>query len=142
LKTAAVQGDATVRLAVANYASELLEPDQRSTSLIKALREAGHFSGLTQALDETATFHPPEVITELWRGLRQREGDIAVHFAAMLYHLYGKTEEIFDWDLRPFFLRFNTDDPAERESAIQELCTKVGEAPEPVAGKKTTARRK
>ena len=62
----------------------------------------------------------------LFRGVLQREGDVAVHFAALLMFLHGKAKEAFDWDQRPFFLDFNTADRAERRQRFRELCEKLG----------------
>ena len=61
---------------------------------------------------------PPEVVEELFRGVQEREGEVAVNFAAMLLFINGKAEEPFDWSQRPFLLRFNTDDPDERREAF------------------------
>jgi len=70
--------------------------------------------------------HPPPVIEALFRGALVRKGDIAVHFAAMLMFLHGRAAEAFDWDQRPFYLTFHTEDPAERAAAFRELCARVG----------------
>jgi hypothetical protein len=40
----------------------------------------------------------------------------------MLFFIFGKAETPFDWNLRPFFLKFNTDNLVEREKAFIELC--------------------
>jgi hypothetical protein len=40
--------------------------------------------------------------------------------------LHGQAREPFDWDQRPFFLRFQTEDPAERRAAFRELCGRIG----------------
>ncbi len=44
----------------------------------------------------------------------------------MLYFLHGKSKEAFDWDHRPFFLRFNTTDRNEIKQAFKELCNTIG----------------
>ena len=41
----------------------------------------------------------------------------------------AKASSAFDWDQRPFFLRFNTDDRAERDRAARELCATLGVDP-------------
>jgi hypothetical protein len=43
--------------------------------------------------------------------------------------LYGKAKEPFDWDIRPFVLRFATHDPAERRAVYEELCQRIGVDP-------------
>ena len=108
------------------YAPELVSEDEKLTSIVAALRTADFYGGLTAALDEVEEFHPPGVIAELFRGALHRTDGVPVHFAAMLMFLHGKAREPFDWDQRPFFLRFNTPDRAERVAVFRELCEKVG----------------
>ena len=125
LKTAMRTGNAQVRMAVHASAPELVTEPQRIASLVQALEQADNYSGLTQALLEVETFHPPEIIRVLLRGLMERDGGTACHLAGMLYFLHGKSAMAFDWNHRPFFLRFNTDDLAEREKAVRELCETI-----------------
>ena len=77
---------------------------------------------------------PPAVVDALFRGALWRDGDVAVHFAAMLMFLHGMAGEPFDWEQRPFFLRFNTTDRREREAVFTELCEKVGVDPKEYGG--------
>jgi hypothetical protein len=70
------------------------------------------------------------VIDALFRGLLKRDGGTAVHFSAMLMFLHGKAASSFDWDHRPFFLQFNTEDPAERRRCFRELCDRIGLKPD------------
>lgn len=60
-----------------------------------------------------------------------RTGGPPVHFAAMLMFLHGQAASAFDWDLRPFFLEFNTDDGAKRRALFRDLCTRIGVDPQP-----------
>ncbi len=129
LKTALRTGNAEVRMAVHSHAPELMTERQRIDSLVQALEQAEIYGGLTQALLEVEDFHPPEVIQTLLRGLMDRDGGTACHFAGMLYFLHGKAKSAFDWDHRPFFLRFNTPDMEEREKAVRELCETIGADP-------------
>jgi hypothetical protein len=126
LRLAARSPDAEIRLAVVNYAPELVPETQRISSLVSALGSASFGSGLSQALDEAAGFHPKPVVDALLRGALRREGEAAVHFAALTMFIYGKASSAFDWDQRPFFLRFNTPDRNARETAFRELCAKIG----------------
>ena len=71
-------------------------------------------------------FHPPAVVETLFHQALSGDGEAAVHFAALLFYLHGKAKEPFDWDHRPFFLRFNTSDRNERRAAFKELCETVG----------------
>ena len=82
--------------------------------------------GLSEALDEVEEVHPPSVVEALLRGALERDGEVAVHFAAMLMFLHGKAGEPVDWAQRPFFLRFHTTDRAEREAVFRELCETIG----------------
>jgi hypothetical protein len=65
------------------------------------------------------------VVDALLHGALRREGEEAVHFAALTMFIYGKATSPFDWDLRPFFLRFNTPDRKARETVFRELCAKI-----------------
>lgn len=126
LREAAARGDHEVRMAVLSHARDLMPDAGRTASLVAALRDAGFYGGLTQALDEVAASHPPEVVDALLRGALARSGEVAVHFAAMLLYLHGKAAEPFDWAQRPFFLRFGTEDRGEREAAFRDLCDRCG----------------
>lgn len=126
LRRVLAEGDSRLQTAVLRHACELAADAQRSAVLIAALESATFYHGLTQALDQVEEFHPPEVIDALWRGVREREGEVACHFAAMLLFVHGKTDSAFAWEHRPFLLRFVTEDREEREAAMRELEQWVG----------------
>lgn len=126
LRHALQSGDAAVRLAVLRYAPALATTEERVAVVIDALRTANFYGGLSQALDEAANFHPPAIVAALLRGALERQGDGPAHFAAMLFYLHGQAKSAFDWDHRPFFLRFNTANRAERETVFRELCARIG----------------
>lgn len=126
LREAAGSADPEVRLAVLSHAPALVSEAERTASVVAALRDAAFYGGLTQALAEVETRHPPEVVDALLRGALAREGEVAVHFAAMLCYVHGRTAEPFDWDERPFFLRFHTEDRQAREAAFRDLCARLG----------------
>ncbi len=65
------------------------------------------------------------VINALLKATLNRPGEVACHMAAMLLYLHGKAAEPFDWNHRPFFLRFNTTSRHEREAAFEELCNRI-----------------
>ena len=119
-----------VQIAVTRYAPDIVGNSGRRQVLIRSLQTAEIFSGLSQALDEIEQYHPKEIIEALTEGLLKREGDIAVLFAGMLFYIYGKTTEPFDWTQRPFFLSFNTENKAERLQAFLELCKQLDINPE------------
>jgi hypothetical protein len=119
--------DHEVRLAAARWAPPGAESDEdRTASLVDALGRAEPFAGLPATLDAVAAHHPPPVIDALLRGALHRPGAAAVHYAAMLLYLHGEAAEPFDWNHRPFFLRFDATDRAERERAFTELCERIG----------------
>lgn len=113
-------------MAILRYAPEVVTDRERSAAIVRALDEAGFFGELSAALDQAAMFHPPEVEAALWRGVREREGAVAVHFAALLCFLHGKANEPFDNEQRPWFLRFHTEDRTARRAMVAELEKKLG----------------
>jgi hypothetical protein len=129
LKEAIKDPNPVVRLAVTRFASDLITDNERSKSITDALQNAEIFSGFSNMLDEVERYHPEEVKEALIKGLLNRKGDVAVHFAAMLFYLFGKAKEPFDWKQRPFFLRFNTEDRKERVEVFRELCQKLKISP-------------
>lgn len=126
IETALKSSDIHVRQQAQLYAPERIDPADREARLIRSLRGDGLFGGLTQAIDEVPDFHPPAVVDALFRGALDRDGEAAVHFAALLMFLHGKAREPFDWELRPFFLRFNTTSREERKAVFRELCERIG----------------
>lgn len=131
LKHAWAHGPATIRSAIARHAPELIPEPERIRSLLEILETASLSGGLSQAIDQAEDFHPQPVIEALLRGTLRRSGEAPVHFAALLMFLHGKAESAFDWDQRPFFLRFLTPDRKDREAAFVELCSKIGVDPSP-----------
>ena len=115
-----------VRLAALREVGDLVDDDARTAALVRAIENAGSFDGLDTTLSQVESFHPPAVIDALFRGLFTRDGTTACNYAGMLAFLHGRTKEPFDWAMRPLFLKFNTDDRAERDDAYQELCAALG----------------
>lgn len=122
-------GTLQMRVAVVTHAAELVPEKARIATLVEALEGSDFYEGLTQALLEVESFHPPEVVDALFRGALHRDGEVACNFAGMLLFVHGKTTSSFDWDERPFFLRFNTEDAAERAAVFAELCARLGVEP-------------
>ena len=125
LRAALPHVNAQIRAAIVRSAPQLISEDERTATLVRALENATLYEGLSQALDEAAEFHPKEVVDALFRGVQQRDGETAVLFAAMLMFVHGKAASPFDWDQRPFFLRFHTQNQAERDALITELHAKL-----------------
>jgi hypothetical protein len=126
LRNALRGGSPEIRLAVMRYAPHLADDDARSAALVHALETATVFDGFTETLEQVEKFHPPPIVDALWQGLMTRQGDVAVHYAAMLAFIHGKADSTFDWSMRPLFLKFNTESSAERRAAIAELRTRLG----------------
>ncbi len=126
LRKALKNSDHRVRVAVADYAPHVISETERSAALVDALQGSDTYGGLTQALLQIETFHPPAIIDALLRGVLLRTDAAPIHFAGMLMYLHGQAESAFDWNQRPFFLKFHTDDRRERIRLFEELCTKIG----------------
>jgi hypothetical protein len=125
IKNSMKDSNIEVQIAVTRFATKLITDNERSQVLIRALRTAEIFSGLLQTLDEIEDYHPKEIKEALIEELLNREGEVAVLFAGMLFYIYGKATEAFDWNQRPFFLRFNTENKVERVQAFLELCKEL-----------------
>ena len=130
IKKATNDPNPVVRVAVTRFAPELITDQERTRIITDALQNAEIFNGFSQWLYEVEKYHPEEVKEALIKGLLNREGGVAVHFAAMLFNLFGAAKECFDWKQRPFFLRFNTEDKKERVKVFRELCQKLKIDPE------------
>ncbi len=130
IKRAMNDPNPNVRIAVTRYAPKLVSKRDRSKSLINALQNAELFGGLSQTLDDIEKYHPKEIKEALIKGLLSRKGEVATLFAAMLFYIYGKADEPFDMNQRPFFLRFNTENKTERLAVFLELCKTLNIKPE------------
>jgi len=126
------QGKLEQRLQAARLLADdkSLAPDIEDAA-VAGLETALLFYGLSIALDLATTRRTPALIDALFRACLRDEGEAAVHAAARLAFIHGKAKEEFDWELRPLFLRFNTQDRAERAVVFRELCTLCGVNPEP-----------
>ncbi len=84
------------------------------------------FDGLDRCL-RLAEAHPgPRVKMALLRNARRRP-EVGVHYAAMLFFHAGLAGEAFDWNHRPFFLKFGDGASRdEKDAAFAELCRLVG----------------
>ena len=125
LRYAIQGGNNEVNMAILRFAPELVDDKLRTKLIVKSLKSASFYYGLRQTLRIVEKYHPKEVIRALFDGLLEREGEVAVHFAAMLFYIYGKDDTYFPWDNRPFFLRFNTSNIADRKIVFKELCDKI-----------------
>lgn len=125
LRNALKSSSDRVCIAVAQYAPGLISEAERTAILLHALEGSDTYGELTQALLEVESFHPPKIIDALLRGVLARADDAPVHFAAMLMFLHGKADSAFDWEQRPFFLKFHSENRRERVPHFRELCAKI-----------------
>ena len=123
------QADPELRMHIAEQLSILGEPADIESSIIEALRNTNLFNGLSYAID-TAVEHPSPRIQEtlLDLALNGTDGQ-RIHCAALALYLGGKADEPFDWNHRPFFLRFLDEDRRVQIEAYRELCERLGVAP-------------
>lgn len=126
LKAAFRDGSAEIRAAVARVAPELATDQERTDELIARIAECDAYDGLDLTLTQIESCHPPGVIDAMLRRIVRDPGVAAVHFAGLLLYLHGGASEPFDWDHRPFLLRFNAGDEMDRKEAFAELCRRIG----------------
>lgn len=131
LRATLAGGSKELAMAVLRRAPHLADEGGRTATLVAAIGEVAPFSGLTDTLLEVEDFHPPAVIDALLRGVLHREGGEPVHFAAMLMYLHGQAAAPFDWDQRPYFLKFRSENTNERIAMFRDLCARIGRDPGP-----------
>lgn len=126
LRAAIRSDDPAIRAAVIDHAPQLLTPLERERELVARIDAADAFAGLDATLRQVEDVHPPTVIDAMLRRIARDPGVAAVHFAAMLLYLHGQANEPFDWEQRPFFLRFNEGNPEDHRAAFRALCDRIG----------------
>jgi hypothetical protein len=124
LKARAKSND-KIGLRAAEALSELGEKVDMEDSIVKTLLKMNNDAAFSEALDLSEAYPTPRVKEALLKCAKEHSG-MGVHCAAMLYFHAGLAKEAFDWDHRPFFLRFGDDDPEDRARALKELCAKTG----------------
>lgn len=125
LRSALEHSGPEIAMAVLQYAPRGVSPAHREAALIRALKHATIYGGLTATIQEVVNFHPPAVVEAVLRGCRERQGDVATHLAGLALYLHGRAKSVFDWEQRPFLLRFNTPDPVARAQACRELQERI-----------------
>lgn len=126
VKDALRSSNPEIRREARHHVPDDVPKEDRTKMLLKTLQSDDIYEGLSEGLDEAAKFHPPKVIDLLLKGCLHRPGNVATHFSALLYYIHAKSKTPFDWDHRPFFLRFNTDDREARKAVFKELCETIG----------------
>jgi HEAT repeat protein len=129
IRLALMQADFETRLRAAKELDDLGETVDLESVIIEALRGTDLSNGLSQAID-AAEEHPSPRIQEtlLVLALNGNE-DQRIQCAALALYLGGKADEAFDWNHRPFFLRFGEEDRKTQIEAYQELCQRLGVTP-------------
>jgi hypothetical protein len=126
IRSALSSTDPETRLYAAEALHELGEPVELDKVIAKVLRTGALSNGLTLAL-QLAEEHPtPLVRKTLLKCALDGEPETRVHAAALSLYLARKAKEAFDWDHRPFFLRFADEHRKERLIAYRELCERMG----------------
>jgi len=120
--------DCAARLTAGEQLQALGRLPDMGALIVDGLEHGSFGDGFAQALRLAAEYPREEVRAYLLRACLHAPGEKAVHFAALLYHLHGRSPEAFDIGMRPFFLRFADDDQAQRRQAYGELCALIGVA--------------
>lgn len=115
-----------VRLMAGEYLYSIGRLPDLSAIIVEALQNGQLGEGLAEG-ERLAAEHASEPVKEaLISGALHAADGRAVRFAALLYYLHGISKEPFDWNHRPLFLRFKTNDRAERRAAFEEMCRVIG----------------
>lgn len=123
-------GTPETRLYAAEQLAKMDEPENLEGAIIEALRKTSLFGGLSDALDLAEDNPTPRIQeTLLDLALNGDEEEQRIHCAALALYLGGKAEEAFDWNHRPFFLRFGDQDRNIQIEAYKELCSRLGVVP-------------
>lgn len=126
IRRAVNHSDLKTRMRAAEQLTEMGEPADLEGAIIEALHETSLFNGLSQAID-LAEEHPSPRIQETLLDLALNgTEEQRIHCAALALYLGGKADEAFDWNHRPFFLRFGDNDRKVQIEAYQELCRRLG----------------
>ena len=115
-------------LRAAEALQELGESAGLEEKVVATLLRMRNDDSFTQALEMCQDMRSQPLTLALLKCARDHPSQ-GVTCAAMVYYHTGLASEVFDWSQRPFFLRFNPHDPADRAKAFVELCAKVGVDP-------------
>ena len=97
--------------------AELIE-----SNVIRVIEQAASMSTLTRALSLAESCPTTAVRRAILDRARTGDSTTRVHMAGLLFYLCGKSEEPFDWNHRPFFLRFGDhNDDSDFRAAWREL---------------------
>ena len=129
MRDALPRANAQIRLRLERQLAEMGELANIEDAIIAALRGTNLYGGFTQAID-MAEEHPTPRIRETLLDLALNGSDEKrIHCAALALYLGGKAASAFDWNHRPFFLRFSQNDRRVQIEAYKELCERLGMEP-------------
>lgn len=96
------------------------------TIIAEAIPQARIGEGLVEAMSLAEKYPTEKVRRALLKCCFNGHSDLRAHCAALLFFLYGVSQSSFDWNYRPFFLKFNEEDALKRKLAFDELCQTIG----------------
>jgi hypothetical protein len=104
---------------------KIVSEKEIETVLVETIPLVSILNGQTFTLRLAEKYPTPAIKRVLlWCALNGND-DIRVHAAALVYYLYGFATSSFDWNYRPFYLRFGDKNLSNRKSAYHELCNKI-----------------
>ena len=127
IKNALQSGTYEVRIRVIERLSEkgIISEREIETLLVETIPLVSILNGQTFTLRLAEKYPTPAVKRVLlWCALHGND-DIRVHAAALIYFLCGIATSSFDWNYRPFYLRFGDKNLLNRKLAYDELCHKI-----------------
>lgn len=126
-EAAAGRQRSTLGLALLYYAPDVVAQEERTQLVCHSIASLaqGQDQGLDAVLVTAQRWHPDPVLDALWCALECPDPVVVMHVAALLTYLYGLAAEPFDMALRSQYLRFISDDAAERQEARLGLRLRV-----------------
>ncbi len=123
-------GSSETRLHAVKQLAEIEGPENLDAAIVEALRNTRLFGGLSRALDLAEQNPSPRIQETLLDLSLNGTEEQRINCAALALYLGGKADEAFDWNHRPFFLRFGENDRNVRIEAYKELCSRLGVTPQ------------
>jgi hypothetical protein len=121
--------DPRTRMYLEEQLMKVGEPANLESAIINALRQTTIGTGFSQALDMAEWNPSPRIQDTLLELALNGDDKKRIHCAALALYLGGKADAAFDWNHRPFFLRFSDPDRNVQIDAYKELCQRLGVEP-------------
>jgi len=119
-------GPLKLRIAAAHALTGDHTLERAREDAVIAILETGDLNdGFVRALDMAAEVKSPRIIDALLRCTLRPTSVLAVNAAGLVYYLFGKASEPFEWEKRPLFLRFGEGGEKQRE-AFRDMCMTCG----------------